>query len=79
MPPDVVEILGRQRNATAYICDAVRAYRNAPAVSGMELQVSIASCRCGRDYVIANDVGSCPSGCDRSAAKIDDAGTLTIK
>lgn len=75
-PPDVVAILGKQRNATKFLSEAARA-----AVGGLadlELRVAIANCRCGQDYVIVNDFGICPSGCKREAAKVGEGESLTI-
>lgn len=72
-PPDVAAILGKQRNATKFLSGAARA-----AVADLELQVAIANCRCGQDYVIVNDFGVCPSGCDRGAATVSEEGGVTI-
>lgn len=84
LPPDVAEILGRQRNATAFIVDAVRAYAKiirddlATGPGTLELETAIANCRCGQDYVIVNGFGCCPSGCDQSVAKISESEGMTI-
>ena len=75
-PPDVAEILGKQRNATKFLSEAARA-ANAPP-EDLELRVAIANCRCGQDYVIVNDFGVCPSECDRGAARISDLETLIV-
>jgi hypothetical protein len=72
-PPDVVKILNAAPNATRAICEALRA-----SLRDLELEVAIASCRCGRSYVIVNDFGVCPAECNREAAEVSDPEIMII-
>lgn len=78
-PLDIVEALDQQPpgKATAFICAAVRYFRRATSAA-MDLEAAIGNCRCGSDFVIINDFGGCPNGCNRDLATISDAESLTI-
>jgi hypothetical protein len=74
-PPDVVEILGGKRNATRFICEAIRSVADPKP---LELAVAIGYCRCGTNHVRINGRGACPNGCANDKTRVTDFGNIEV-